>query len=233
MSCQHYLGEINAWVDGTLDRVERREIEDHLAACESCRALAADLRRVRELGGRLERMTPPPALWERISEEIGREPRKRPVLRSVVWMPLAAAAVLAVAIGFTAWRQQPAAPAVAGPGQTAVDLANSVEEELRLAAQHYENAIVGLERLARDRQQLLDPQVAATLHRNLQVIDAAISESRTALQEQPTNDSAQQSLFDAFRTKIALLEDTIALLNELRQSGQPAQTGTAAGGSSL
>jgi anti-sigma factor RsiW len=232
MSCQHYLGEINAWVDGTLDRVERREIEDHLAACEACRALAADLQRVRELGGRLERMTPPPALWERISGEIGREPRKKPVLRRVVWMPLAAAAVLALAIGFTAWRQQPSAPA-ARPDQTAVDLANSVEEELRLAAQHYENAIAGLERLARDRQQLLDPQVAATLHRNLQVIDTAISESRTALQEQPTNDSAQQSLFDAFRTKIALLEDTIALLNELRQSGQPAQTGAAAGGSSL
>ena len=233
MSCQHYLGEINAWVDGTLDRVERREIEDHLAACGPCRALAADLQRVRELGSRLERMTPPPALWERISGEIGREPRKRPVFRRVVWMPLAAAAVLALAIGYTSWRQEPSAPAAVQPDQSAVDLANSVEEELRLAAQHYENAIAGLERLARDRQQLLDPQVAATLHRNLQVIDTAISESRTALRDQPTNDSAQQSLFDAFRTKIALLEDTIALLNELRQSGQPAQTGAAAGGSSL
>jgi hypothetical protein len=102
-----------------------------------------------------------------------------------------------------------------------IELANSVEAELRLAEQHYENAIVGLERLARDRQ-VLDPQVAATLQRNLQIIDTAITESRAALRTQPASDSAQQSLFEAFRTKIALLEDTIALLNDIRKNRQAA-----------
>lgn len=238
MSCQHYLDDINAWVDGTLDRVERREIEDHLAVCESCRTVAADLRRIRSLGQSLDRFTPPPALWERVTAELERKPRTKPVLRAAFWMPAAAAAVLAIAIGITAWRQLPGDPAAPGPSPapttaaSAVDLANTVEAELRLAEQHYENAIAGLEQLARDRQ-VLDPEVAATLHRNLQVIDSAISESRAALRDKPTSDSAQQSLFDAFRTKIALLEDTIALLNELRQSGQPAQTGRAAPGSSL
>jgi hypothetical protein len=95
----------------------------------------------------------------------------------------------------------------------------TVAEELRLAEQHYENAIGGLEKLANDRE-VLDPQVAAELQKNLQVIDLAISESRAALRAQPASEPAQQSLFEAFRTKIVLLQDTIALINEMRKGNQ-------------
>jgi hypothetical protein len=52
------------------------------------------------------------------------------------------------------------------------------------------------------------------------VIDQAIGESRVALQAQPTSAPAQESLFDAFRSKIALLQDTIALINEMRKGDQ-------------
>jgi anti-sigma factor RsiW len=228
MSCEHYHEAIGAWVDGTLDVIERREIEDHLAACERCAALAADLRHIRDLARGLDRLSPPSALWDRVASEtrIGAG-SSRPQMRPV-WIALAAAAVLVLAVGIVALRRS--GPSEVTPRQATresttsvspVDLANSVEAELRLAEQHYENAIAGLEQLARDRT-VLDPQVAATLHKNLQVIDTAIGESRAALRAQPANDSAQQSLFDAFRTKIALLEDTIALLNELRQTGREA-----------
>lgn len=231
MGCEHYHETLGAWVDGTLDTVERREIDDHLAACEACAILAADLRRLRDLAHSLERLTPPSALWDRIDAEIRTSSRTSGSRFRTTWMSLAAAAMLLLAIGITIWRYIPAdrddstAVRQEPSAESPVDLANSVEAELRLAEQHYENAIVALERLARDRQ-VLDPQVAATLHKNLQVIDAAIGESRAALRAQPTNDSAQQSLFEAFRTKIALLEDTIALLNELRQSRPPAQKGS-------
>ena len=227
MSCEHYHDAIGGWVDGTLDTVERREIEDHVAACEGCAALAADLRHVRDLARGLDRLTPPAALWDRIADATQTATGSgRPHMRHV-WMALAAAAVLVLAVGIVALRRSGPSQVTPEAGReptsavSAVDLANSVEAELRLAEQHYENAIAGLEQLARDRT-VLDPQVAATLHKNLQVIDTAIGESRAALRAQPTNDSAQQSLFDAFRTKIALLEDTIALLNELRQSGREA-----------
>lgn len=229
MSCEHYHETIGAWVDGTLDVVERREIEDHLARCAECAALARDFERLRALARGLDRLTPPPRLWDRIAAEASTPPRGAAGRLMTLWMPLAAAAIVVAAVVFALWRPAVETPApavarqeaetVAGqePEMTAVELANSVEAELRLAEQHYENAIAGLERLARDRQ-ILDPAVAETLHRNLQVIDTAIGESRAALRTQPANDSAQQSLFDAFRTKIALLEDTIALLNELRQT---------------
>jgi hypothetical protein len=231
MSCEHYQETIGAWVDGTLDTVDRREIEDHLAACEECAALAADLRHIRDLARGLDRLTPPAALWDRLAAKTRTSSGVSVKRMPPVWVALAAAAVLVLAVGIAVLRR-PAPADVPPPTQdravSSVELANSVEAELRLAEQHYENAIAGLEQLARDRQ-ILDPQVAATLHKNLQVIDTAIGESRAALRAQPTNDSAQQSLFDAFRTKIALLEDTIALLNELRQSGREAPQPTRSG----
>jgi hypothetical protein len=229
MSCEHYHEAISALVEGTLDSVERREIEDHLAVCRECAALARDLQQIREAASGLDALDPPAALWNRIEARTKGRPtsgwRVPPV-----WGALAAAAVLVIAVGLGIWflaARQPAGVPATAPEQARqdapadpVELANSVETELRLAEQHYENAIAGLERLARDRQQVLDPEVAETLHRNLQVIDTAIGESRAALQAQPANEPARQSLFEAFRTKIALLEDTIALLNELRQSQQ-------------
>jgi hypothetical protein len=119
------------------------------------------------------------------------------------------------------------APATA-PGTTGkprvnannAELVQSVEMELSLAEQHYEKAIAGLEQIAKAGEETLDPQIAATLQKNLGVIDRAIRESRAALQSQPTNQLAQESLFEAFKRKVALLQDTIALINEMRKGNQ-------------
>jgi hypothetical protein len=91
---------------------------------------------------------------------------------------------------------------------------------LRLAEQHYEKAISGLEKIAAAQQRELDPQVAATLQKNLGVIDQAISESRAALRAQPSSIPAQESLFEALRRKVGLLQDAIALMNEMRKGNQ-------------
>ena len=69
----------------------------------------------------------------------------------------------------------------------------------------------------------------ATLRKNLELIDGAIDESRAALQSQPGSRAAQESLFDAFRRKVALLQDTIALMNEMRK-GDEAATARIVGG---
>jgi hypothetical protein len=98
--------------------------------------------------------------------------------------------------------------------------AESVESELRLAESHYENAIKGLEQITKADDQSLDPKTAATLQNNLAVIDQAISESRAAIRSQPANEPAQQSLIENFKTKIALLQDTVALINEMRKGNE-------------
>jgi sugar-specific transcriptional regulator TrmB len=112
-----------------------------------------------------------------------------------------------------------------GPSTTASNaapdkLVESVENELQLAAEHYEKAIAALEQVANQSDSPLDPEVTTQIRQNLAVIDKAIDDSRVALRSQPESQLAQESLFDAFRRKVALLQDTIALMNEMRKGNQ-------------
>jgi anti-sigma factor RsiW len=143
----------------------------------------------------------------------------------VVWLAAAAALVLATAVGM---RYVPAgrtdAPSPSSLGTTAAitadGAAQSIESELLQAEGHYENAIKGLEVIANSDQSALDPRTAATLQKNLAVIDQAISESRAAVRSQPASEPAQQSLIEGFKTKIGLLQDTVALINEMRKGNE-------------
>ncbi len=226
MSCDRD-DEINRLIDGSLEPAARRDVEAHLHSCDECAAMADDLRRVRALAGSLERLEPPSAAWDRVARRT-----VAPLQGRLLWMsrarravvPLATAACLVLAVGLVyLWnRPSPPAPgtrtAVEAP-RTSSEVTGSVEAELRQAALHYEKAIHGLEALAKE-QEGVDPQVAATLQKNLQLIDQAIGESRAALAREPASGPAQQSLFEAFRTKIAFLQDTIALVNEMRKGNQ-------------
>jgi hypothetical protein len=146
----------------------------------------------------------------------------------VPWAWLATAAVLTIAVVAAVWSVQrtpsggPAStPASAVNGNSSTDaLVSSIETELEAAAAHYEKAIEGLEQIAEASDSPLDPALVATLNENLAVIDNAIEESRTALREDPGSRVVQESLFEAFRRKIALLQDTIALMNELRKGDE-------------
>jgi hypothetical protein len=146
-------------------------------------------------------------------------------------VPLAIAAVLLAAVAITAvmrqWRSTSSAPTSASSATapnassgeaTAAEL-NSLQNELEQAQAHFENAIQKLDALAKD-QRALDPQVAANLQKAQLVVDQSIDESRAALKVNPANERAQESLFEAFRTKISLLQDTIALINEMRKGNQ-------------
>ena len=55
------------------------------------------------------------------------------------------------------------------------------------------------------------------LRKNLEMIDQAIAESRAALRAEPQSTIARDSLFNALRRKLALLQDTVALMNEMRK----------------
>jgi hypothetical protein len=112
------------------------------------------------------------------------------------------------------------ASAGSGAASAAGGVAVSIETELRQAEAHYENAIKGLEAIATTEQSELDPRTAATLQKNLAVIDQAISESRAAVRLEPASEPAQQSLIEGFKTKIGLLQDTVALINEMRKGNE-------------
>ncbi len=233
---------INEYVDGGFAPHERADVEAHLTACAACRELARDLREIAAAARTLAPTPPPARAWSAIERAIRHRPaavvtRGPWFARPAVLWPLAAAAVLvlATAVGL---RTRTAAPPRAGPmapdaavgsGGRSGDLAQSVEAELRQAEEHYEKAIGGLEQITASEKGSLDPQTAATLEKNLSVVDQAISESRAALKTQPNSEPAQASLLDSFRTKLALLQDTVALINEMRKGNEKGAAKIASG----
>jgi anti-sigma factor RsiW len=235
-----YVESIQELIDGTIGAIRRAELERHLATCEECRALMTDMQAIRDTADALEPLEPPAGVWLQIAGRLrqegrGQAPPVPPATRAPRYAIFAIAASLVLAVGVaiaflvTQYRapNKPApAPVVAQtPGNPSQDVAvESVEAEFRLAEQHYQNAIAKLEQAARLDQaasgrdaNTLDPQTAAMLQKNLQVIDQAIAESRAALQSEPLSASARDSLFDALKRKVALLQDTIALMNEMRK----------------
>ena len=153
--------------------------------------------------------------------EAGRlQPRKRGT--TPFWLAAAAAIVLATVVGlrFIPGRDGAGNPPDAAETASVGGAAQSIESELRLAEAHYEKAIKGLEQIANSDQGALDPKTAATLQKNLAVIDQAISESRAAVRAQPASEPAQQSLVENFKSKIGLLQDTVALINEMRKGNE-------------
>jgi anti-sigma factor RsiW len=225
LTCQDLpLGD---FVDGELDEATRALVEHHLETCLACARLVADLRTVRAAAFTLDRRQPPADLLHRLRERLRDEPEAPawavawPTTRTAwgAWLAAAAALILTTIVGVLPLvRSGP--PAEEAPPADARALVDSVEADLQAAEEHYEKAIQGLEQIARSDGGELDPQVAAVLQKNLQVVDLAIGESRAALRAEPSSTGAQDSLFEAMRTKVALLQQTVELINEMRKGNQ-------------
>ena len=229
--CEQYVEAIQALVDGAPGSRLAADLDQHVEICPACRELMADLRRIREEARALPRLEPPARVWAALESRLANSADESRVAGSRMlggWMPwaawFAAAAALVIAVGAgIIWRtEQPrhvdavTSPAASEPAPNAA----SIEQEFRFAAEHYERAIAGLEAIEKSNQGSLDPQIAATLQRNLNLIDQAIAESRKAVESQPNSQPAQESLFEAFRQKVALLQDTVSLINEMRKGNQ-------------
>jgi hypothetical protein len=103
------------------------------------------------------------------------------------------------------------APMASAAPLTPVALMNHETDE------HYASAIASLQEVATDGRDLLDAQTVVVLDAGMTVIDEAIDESRSALASQPQSELAQDSLLQAMRSKLTLLQSTLALINEMRK----------------
>ena len=93
-------------------------------------------------------------------------------------------------------------------------------ERLGLSRTPIREAIARLEEVTRADRDVLDQETAGAMNAGLMVIDDAIIESRAALRSEPQSESAQESLFAALRRKVALLQEMLALINEMRKGNQ-------------
>lgn len=237
MTCDDFNKVLVDYVDGRLAPAQagmERAAERHLEACSTCSALVTDLRTIRAAAFMLDRHEPSAGAWTRLQAAIAAEPAPKGRLLSMsgrggrsrgnwpVWLGAAAALVLATVIGLLPLMSREADPdagAAAGAAETEISV-ESVAAEFEAAEKHYQKAIDDLQTIANKDTGELDPQVASVLQKNLTVIDQAISESRAALKSQPASTNAQAGLFDALRTKVSLLQQTVELINEMRQGNQ-------------
>ena len=240
-----YDAPLHALLDGELDAGALTALEQHLAACAVCRATLADLRTLHQAARSLERYAPPVRLWSQIAAGIDGGERGRPTVAMrepggwQAWQSLAAAAVLVGVVSSLWWvgaRLSDPTLAVEQAARTddAAELDGAVDEELRLVEARYADAIDSLESIltlssrggagggavASDTPGDVTPrrglEAVAVLQSSMADVDDAIGESRSALVDEPSNDVARSSLIDALGQKVALLHDTVALLDDVR-----------------
>jgi hypothetical protein len=238
MTCRDAESLLHDALDAPLPPADAAALAAHLETCGACRDLEADLAVMRDATRALDRPIVSAQAWTRLSTQLEREgliasasaaaTPSRTSWRGYALM-LVAATLLAGVGATLLWRVSdratPAIPRAAAPSSTTPGNARdpraveAIEIELGLAAEHYEKAIAALEGIAAEDRARIDPAVALVVERNLLLIDTAIADSRKALQGQPGSLVAQASLFDAYRQKVALLQDLIAMASEVKRTG--------------
>lgn len=244
MACEQYLTWIQETVDGTIGSIRRAQLDLHLNECAGCRALLEDLQRIHGAAASLPALAPPDRAWLQIAGRLRQEGRIRdeaPAARLagpsrsgyVAWLAIAAALVIAAGSGALLLTPRPASSPQTQAGSTTpaataasagasdtptIDAVNAVED----AQAKFEKAIQDLEKAAKANQQALDPGTSATIEKNLGILDQAIADNRVAVKAEPTNVAARETLFDALRQKVSLLQDTISVINEMRKGNNAA-----------
>ena len=235
MACERYLNAINELVDGTLGPLRRAELELHLETCEDCAALLADLREIRRATDTLEDLRPPDRVWAQIAQQLHNEGRvaegRRGFLRRPSYTLIGLAAALILAVGASLLmlvprREAPAtapasavastAPVSEAAGNAPADdsvqsVAPAVTKQLELTQAQFVTLLEEAKKAG------APPETIAVLQQNLLVMTDAMESSRKALESDPQNAAVRDSFYEVLRQKIRFLQDTIALMNEMRQ----------------
>lgn len=199
MSCDDCLEHLDDWLDGALDADTSARVAEHVASCDECHQIAEDAKFLRPLVAEWPKEVEPPRdLWPEVRAAIAPAPAHR-------WQApraLAAAAFLLVALGSGAvgyWlRDVPAPLAASAPP---IDVAR-FESQVGTASAELAAAVEA-------RRDELDPETYATVQRNLAIIDAAIAETRRALEQDPDDRRAADALVAAHQQKIRMLRQVL------------------------
>jgi anti-sigma factor RsiW len=229
---EHPSDALSAYLDGDLDPAARQAVEAHLTVCAECRAVVADLdglQRVARAWGD-ETARPAADLWPGIAARLDERGTGLGPARVLPWyrrrwsvgvaeLAVAATLVAAVTAGVM-WRRAPLAeppvPVAAEPVLAQVEPIGAPAEgvtAVSFADAQFDAAVADLERVLRDQRDSLNPRTVLILERNLQIIDDAIREARTALAADPANALLNAHLASARQRKLNLLRRA-ALITE-------------------
>jgi hypothetical protein len=192
--------------------------EQHRAECGECKQLWAELDAISAEAAQLPTLAPSRDLWSGIEARIGGAPAVTPIRSAPRWyssqtfrLAMAASLLIAVTSAVT-WRVATAPGAV-----NAVASAPATEESaVHLASfsasvSQMDHEIATLQQIVTERRSGLDPKTVAVLEANLAVIDAAIAESRAALDADPASQFLAAQFARAYTSKLTLLRDAATL----------------------
>jgi hypothetical protein len=226
LTCEQLIDALDDYLDGTAGAAAPADgrvppigpdaVESHLAVCPTCPALVADVRAIRMTARTLGPIEPPADVWRKVRAQVHTGAPPRLALLEQLgfaggWraarQPLGAAAVLVLLVSGLSWvglrlSTTPAGQIAEGTGAFS---------EFELAEAQYADAIARLEEAAEVARPQLDALTSATLRSSIDDIDLAIVDAREALAREPADVLSQESLLDALGSKVALLQDTVAL----------------------
>lgn len=156
-------------------------------------------------------------LWAGVQARL--EPRKTVTTFTFTLSQLAVAASLLIAVAAGSTWLVTQRPAVTGGGRPqqviqAYGLPDDTGGKIvpaNFADAQFNAAVEDLERILREERGRLDPRTVLILERNLKAIDAAITEARMALEQDPANPFLNSHLADARRRKLDLLRHATEL----------------------
>ncbi len=214
--------------------------EQHRAECGECKQLWAELDAISAEAAQLPMLAPSRDLWSGIEARIGGAGTAMPAsstpthatplhsaprwYRSQAFRLAMAASLLVAATSAVTWRiaTAPASSASVATGAatataTATAAATATEESaVHLASfsasvSQMDHEIATLQQIVTERRGGLDPKTVAVLETNLAVIDAAIAESRAALDADPASQFLAAQFARAYTSKLTLLRDAATL----------------------
>jgi hypothetical protein len=207
IDCNQFMNEIEAWMEGE----HSAKAEAHIRSCPTCRGFVEDLNSISQTAPSLAVNDEPPArLWVSLrtqleTEGIIHEPpaRKTSTVRhwldeafNVVPRPAFAGAYLVALVALSV--------ALGGPIQRHVN-ENPWINSAEISTQPLSAQLDTAEKDTVSEISSSDPMVAASLQKNLAIVDNYIALCKKSVQEEPGSEVARDYLYDAYQQKADLL----------------------------
>jgi len=221
-----WTDSLTDYLDGDMTVAEARTLEQHLDACEDCRLVLAQLRRVKNEARSLADPPVPDDLWAGIASRIGPAgsssthsaeparvlhlPARRPAFAWGWAMAAGIALLLVSAVALVLSTRSPGR----GPDPTlaAGDAAAGGAAELAsFDAARVESEIAELQAALEKGRGRLDPKTIAVLEKNLMLIQQATEDAKRALAADPANQDLQNYFASTVQRKLDLMRRATTL----------------------
>src|SRR5256714_5588417 len=231
MNCEKYQDLLSDFIDGSLASQDHKSIEAHLSACGVCAEVRGDLNAIvtycHEHRGEYDAVPNERALWLRISNLIEVElptGSRTEIPQSAGWwfrlmnrswqvsLPQLAASMIAVAIivsvvTMIGLRRFGSGGESAGLRSSGVTTVASNGQPLAERYRQQQQTIDYWNQRVESNKARWNPQMRETFERNLSVIDTAVNNSLSQLNQNPHDEVSEEILNAALNDKVELLRE--------------------------